>query len=244
MVAALSTALRDRLSAARVLGTFVKLPSAETLDILSAAGFDFAIVDLEHSQLSEADALRLVCHAHASGFPAVVRISGCDRGIINRLLEAGAAGIQLSTVRSAADVYALIDATRYPPFGRRSISLAHVRAGYGAISLRQVVSEPHPLLIGQIETADFDDPLEEILSAGLDVAFVGTTDLLVDLGLDVDRQRARIVEFERAIEASGVVYGTFAADARSIPEHARYVALSSDLALLGAAMRRTLIDAR
>src|SRR4051794_41908750 len=81
----------EGLSSGRIVGTFVKLPALETVD-LCAAALDFCVVDYEHSQLAEADVLRLVRHAAARTFPAVVRIPEVDRGLVNRLLEAGAAG--------------------------------------------------------------------------------------------------------------------------------------------------------
>lgn len=238
-----SNRLREQLAVGRVLGTFLKLSATEVVDILAGAGYDVVIVDLEHSQLSEGDALRLVRHARARDFAAVVRLPACDGGLINRLLEAGAEGIQLSSVRRVAQVRELVQATRYPPAGRRSVSLAHPMAGYGSMSLSEAVAGPYPLLVGQLESAETDDPLHDILTAGLDVAFVGTTDLLVDVAGDVDRQHERIAEIERAIELSGVAYGTFAADPGQIPAGARYVALGSDLAMLGTAARRMVADA-
>src|SRR5206468_9368301 len=118
----------------RLHGTFVKLPSVEVVEI-AAETLDFAVVDLEHSQLSEADALRLVHHGWALGFPVLARLHETDRGLVNRLLEAGAAGIQLSSVRASADVRALRDACFYAPAGSRSISLAHSLAGFGGTPL-------------------------------------------------------------------------------------------------------------
>src|SRR5690242_8429923 len=106
----------EALSSRRLVGTFVKLPALESVE-LCAASLDFCVVDHEHSQLAESDVLRLVRHAAALGFPAVVRIPQVDRGLVNRLLEAGAAGIQLSSVRRVAEVQALRDATRYAPGG-------------------------------------------------------------------------------------------------------------------------------
>src|SRR3954462_12398921 len=119
----------------RVRGVFIKLPSTEIIDMVAAAAYQFAVVDLEHSQLSEADARGLARHGRALGLPTLVRIPELDRGAVNRLLEAGAAGIQLSTVRSVAQVRAGRAMTRYAPDGSRSISLAHPQAGYGATSL-------------------------------------------------------------------------------------------------------------
>src|SRR3982751_1654746 len=125
----------EGLSSGRRVGTFVKLPALESIE-LCAAHLDFCVVDYEHSQLAEGDVLRLVRHAAALGSAAVVRIPEVDRGLVNRLLEAGAAGIQLSSVRRVDDVRALRDATRYAPEGTRSVSLAHPTAAYGAQPLR------------------------------------------------------------------------------------------------------------
>jgi len=223
-VSSLREALRE---GGRLEGTFIKLPAPEVVEI-AAAALDFAIVDLEHSQLGESEALRLVRHARALGFPALVRAHELDRSLVNRALEAGAAGIQLSSVRSVAEVRALRQACLYAPEGTRSISLAHGPARYGALSLADYLAtlEP-PLLVVQIETAETDDPLEAILGAGADVVFVGVTDLTLEYGLDRERARARVDEVAAAAAAAGVAFGGFGDD-----ERFRYAVTSSDLALL------------
>src|SRR5215211_7602109 len=103
----------------RVRGLFVKLPATEVIDLVAASRFDFAVVDLEHSQLAEVEAFRLLCHARALEFPALARIPFVERGLVNRLLESGAAGIHLSTVRRVSEVEELVRACRYAPAGRR-----------------------------------------------------------------------------------------------------------------------------
>jgi 4-hydroxy-2-oxoheptanedioate aldolase len=216
-------------------GLFVKLGATEVLDIAARSGVDFVVVDLEHSQLSEADGLRLTRHAAAIGLPALVRLPELDRGVVNRLLEAGARGIQLSTVRSVAQVRALRAATRYAPEGDRSVSLAHPAAAYGGLPLADYLEAQRlspPELVVQIETATTDDPLPELLAAGADVAFVGTTDLSVDLGLDSARVRDRVDEMARAADAAGIELGGFALD----HPQATYDVSGSDVALLQAAV--------
>lgn len=219
----------------RARGVFVKLPSTEVIDLVAGAQFQFAVVDLEHSQLSEADALRLVRHARAIGLPTLVRLPALDRGLVNRLLEAGAAGIQLSTVRSAAQVRELRELSRYAPGGSRSISLAHAQAQYGAVGLadylKAQVDDP-PMVVIQIETAQTQDPLAEIFGAGPDVVFIGTTDLAVDLGLDGDRQRARVEEIAAAATAAGIPLGAFGLD----DERVLYDVSASDVSLLRSAL--------
>lgn len=216
-------------------GLFVKLPSTEVIDLVAAAGYDFAVVDLEHSQLGEEAARALVRHAHAIGLPALVRLPEVDRGAVNRLLEAGAAGIQLSTVRRAAQVADLRRASRYAPQGSRSISLSHPQAGYGGEPLREYLRRQHerpPLVVAQIETAQTDDPLDDIMAAGPDVAFLGLTDLSVDLGLDDARVRARVEEVAGAAQRAGVPLGAFGLDDSRVV----YDLVSSDISLLRAAV--------
>src|SRR5919201_745172 len=160
------SSLRERLGEGRLVGTFVKLPALESIEVV-AAELDFAVVDLEHSQLDEGDALRLFRHARALAFPAVVRVPELDRGLVNRLLEAGPA--------------------RRPPPPRPPLA-------------EYLAAQDEPLLVVQLETATTDDPPEEILGAGVDVAFIGTTDLTVDLELDPQRVATRVDELVVAAE--------------------------------------------
>ena len=215
----------------RVRGLFVKLPTTEVVDLAAEAGFDFVVVDLEHSQLAEVEAFGLIRHAFTRGFPALARVREAPRGLVNRLLEAGAAGIHLSSVQRAGEVRELRAAMRYAPHGVRSISLTHPIARYGATSLAdylRAAEERSPLLVAQIESEETDDALDEIADAGPDVLFVGTTDLAVDVGLDDERLHRRIDEVARAAEQAGIVLGAFGIDEPRI----RYLAASTDVALL------------
>ncbi len=226
----------------RLLGTFLKIPALETVDIARSAGFDMVVVDGEHAQLDEGDRLRLVRHAAALGLPALVRVPSVDAGAIGRLLEAGAAGIQLSTLRSRAQRDALVSATRYAPGGTRSVSLAHPDADYGAVALADYLERQTegPLLVGQIETATTDDPLPQLL-AGLDVAFIGTTDLSVDLGrpgaLDDARVRSRVAEIADAAAGAHVALGAWTPSVEALgglAQPVRFALVASDIQLLRA----------
>ena len=222
----------------RVRGLFVKLPTTEVVDLAADAGFDFVVVDLEHSQLAEVEAFRLLRHAYVRGIPALARVAETPRGLVNRLLEAGAAGIHRSTVQRAADVRELREAMRYAPEGARSISLAHPLARYGATTLADYLraqAERPPLLVAQIETEATDEPLDEIAAARPDVLFVGAMDLSVDVGLDDDRAGRRIDEIAAAAERAGIPLGAFGLDDPRVA----YLAVSTDLALL----RKAIADA-
>ncbi|GAA0713040.1 hypothetical protein Drose_15560 [Dactylosporangium roseum] len=240
-------ALRSELTAGRrLVGTFVKLANADIVEMAAAAGFQFVVVDLEHSTLTEVDALGLVRHADAGGVPALVRVPAVDPPLIARLLENGAVGIQLSMLRTAEQARRLMAATHFAPSGERSVSLANRVAGFGATSLRdflQLEAEAPPLLVGQIETG-IAEPWPDVLH-GLDVAFVGTTDLSVNLGLPSIGELSAAVERVRlAAEAAGVAFGGWSASLSAAPAQglaeAGYLVVGSDLQILAAGLRAAL----
>lgn len=236
--------LREALRAGRQLrGTFVKLPSTDVVEVAAAAGFDFIVVDLEHSTLTEPDAITLTRHADALGFAALVRVPDVDSGMINRLLENGAAGIQLSMLTSRGRTEALIAATRYPPSGGRSISLSNRAAGLSARSLpAYLASEGHdpPLLVGQIETGNVDSIADVV--RGLDVTFVGVTDLALSLGLpEQDRIGEEISMIRQGASRAGTAFGGWAANPDAIETlgSCGYVIVGSDFQMLAGVLRET-----
>lgn len=230
----------------------MKLPALESVDVARSVGFDLAVVDGEHSQLDEGAILALVRHAAAIGLPVLVRTPSRDAGTLNRMLEAGAAGIQLSTLRSVRERDALVSATRYAPDGTRSVSLAHPAADYSGIALPEYLrrSRDFPLLVGQIETASTDDRLDEVLR-GLDCAFIGSTDLSVDLGkpglLDDPVVTARVAEIAAAAERAGAALGAWVANADALAKlgaRFRYALIGSDLQMMRGGLAAALASAR
>ena len=253
MPESLATRLRERLRGGPPLvGTFLKLPALESVDLARSIGYDLAVIDGEHSQLDERAILAMLRHAAAIGLPALVRTSSLEPGGLNRMLEGGAAGIQLSSLRSCRDRDALVAATRYAPDGARSVSLAHPAAEYSGIPLARYLelSKAFPLLVGQIETATTDDPLD-LLVRGLDAAFIGTTDLSVDLGrpgqFEDPLVRSRVSEVARAASNADVALGAWVPNVESVAAlgaSLRYVLIASDVQLLRGGLSTALAAAR
>jgi 2-keto-3-deoxy-L-rhamnonate aldolase RhmA len=240
--------LRPALDAGPVIGTFVKLPRPEIVDVLAGAGIDFVVCDHEHGQIGEREARDVIRAGRAVGLPVVVRIPDLDRGLINRLLEAGAGGIQLARAESGTGA-ALADLMRYPPEGSRSVSPAQPAAGYGTVPLTTFLprSNADVLAVGQLETASAAaDP--DATVAGLDVAFIGPVDLRVALGHageprhpDVTRAVAGI---RAAADRAGIPVGTYVAGPDEVDAAVgsgyRYILVASDLAMLAAGARTAL----
>src|SRR5579864_8464687 len=132
--------LRKKLNARAAIGTFVKLGRREVIEILALAGLDFAICDLEHSQITEQEAGNLITAGRACDLPVIVRVAHFDPGQMNRLLEAGAAGIQLPQLQTREQVSAFRSACKYPPEGSRSLSRPHLRGTNGQERLTEKIS--------------------------------------------------------------------------------------------------------
>nr|WP_179282698.1 aldolase/citrate lyase family protein [Rhodococcus sp. 15-1154-1] len=229
------------------------MPGGEVIELIANAGFDFAVVDLEHSQLSYEE-VRLSLHvARATGLDIVVRIPTLDAGLANRLIEAGAAGIQLSTVRSGSTARRFEQSLRYAPVGTRSISLTQPRARFGATPLCEYLEQfsEDPLIVGQLETAEYDDDLVDIVSP-LDVAFIGSLDLSVAAGTPGDHTSPdaakvidSIVDAARQTHTLLGIVCTGPVDAETAAAAGiNYITVGTDVGLLRAATAQLVNDLR
>jgi len=223
-------------------GTFLKLPRPEVVDLLAIAGFDFVICDMEHAQISEMEARTVIKACVAVGLPVTVRLPEPTQGLVNRLLEAGAVGIQMPRLRNSADTRNLHLMMYFPPEGTRSVGNANVWAGYGTVPVPRYLEESNAraLVIGQFETREIEEPIDQMMQ-GLDVAFIGPMDLSVDFGFpgqfDHPDVAARIRQIEAAAERTGTVMGAFVGSVERASKLAaagyRYLAVSGDIAILG-----------
>ncbi len=239
--------LRDLMAERPVLGTFLKIPRFEIVDLLALSGFDFVVCDYEHSQMSVGEACDVVRAGRARRLPVLVRVPALDRGDINRLLEAGAAGIQLARGSGAA-AGELRQLVSYPPLGSRSVSLAQPAADYGiGVTLTEHFERSNStvLAVGQFETADYAAGIDAAMAA-LDVAFIGPVDLSVDLGapgeLDSEPMRDAKGFIEAAAARHEVPMGIFAGSPEAAADAAargyRYIVVGSDLTMLASGAKQ------
>jgi 2-keto-3-deoxy-L-rhamnonate aldolase RhmA len=243
----MTTALRERLSFGPCFGTFVKLPRPEIADVLSLVGFDFAICDLEHAQMSEDEARTLIRACVSNDLPVVVRLPEPTPGVVNRLLEAGAQGIQMPRLRTGDETRALYDMTHFPPRGRRSVGNANRQAAYGKVSTADYVRDADQdlLVIGQFETREDQWLFDEVMDK-LDVAFIGPTDLSVDYGVpgksDDPDVAQHVSQVHGAADRRGIIMGVFVGDAEGAKRYVeagyRFFAVGSDVSLFVNEARR------
>ncbi|MBP1995392.1 HpcH/HpaI aldolase family protein [Paenibacillus eucommiae] len=193
-------------------GTFVKTPSPEIIEILGLAGFDFIIIDMEHTTLSFQDVERMVRVADLHGLHAIVRIHGNLGSHILHALDLGATGVQVPQIDTAEEVASLVNHTKYPPLGIRGATSAHRAANYGFSDIKEYLdtANAYSTVVAHIETRRAFENIEEICQIdGLDVVFIGPLDLSISLGTDMNMVNGQLSEYVMQIIHTCKEYGKY-----------------------------------
>ena len=228
------------------LGTWIKLSSPESVEIMAHAGFDFVVIDLEHTTLDLGAASTHIAMARALGVDPLVRVPDHGLSVIQRVLDAGAAGVVVPHVDTAAQARAVVRATCFPPRGDRG-SGGTSRAGRWGLLPRADYLEygnEQALCVVQLESEVAIRNTREILALdGIGAAFVGTADLSMSMGVaagsdEVDRL---VTSALAAAAAAGVPIGTASAtidQARAaLARGYDYVVVSNDTSILASGGR-------
>ena len=220
------TTLRERvLAKAPLLGAFLTWPVEGHLELLSLAGFDFAVLDTEHGYYNPESVERMVRAAEGAELPVVVRVPSCtapaDAG---RALDAGACGILFPRADGIAAVRSAVESVKYAPVGKRG--LAGVRANrYGGVPFDHWVLEANEgtTAFVQIETAGALNAACDIASEKwVDLLYVGPNDLSQALGVpgryDDPRYVAAVERVAHVAGEHGKAAGIMLRTADQIPD--------------------------
>lgn len=255
--------LKQRLNEGdHVLGTFAFLSSPDVIEILGIAGFDFVIVDLEHVTHNWETLRNMIRAGELHRLSTVVRVPENNPVWIKHVLEAGAQGVMVPFIQSPADVERAVAATLYPPTGERGVCPLTRPAGYGVNRLGfdqyTVRANDDTLLMGILEDYIGIDDIEAIsaVSPGLDVIYLGRSDLAASLGVIGERDHPLVEEriqaavgfLERDDHPSGVPMGGMqvhdAAELRTwVDRGFRVVSVSSDTTIFGEACKQIVAGA-
>jgi len=216
-----SPSLRTRvLQGDAVVGVIVKIPSAASVEMCAAAGFDFVVLDAEHGSGEMLELEHHIRAAESFGVPVLVRVGQNDPVEILHALDAGATGIIVPHVCSVADARAAVQAAHYPPLGRRGLALT-TRAGrhtFTDLHAHLERARNDTLVIVQVEDAEALEHVGDISATPhVDVVFLGPTDLALSLGhpgeLDHPVVVGAVETFVGAVRRGGsAALGTFARD--------------------------------
>ena len=183
-----------------LLGTFIMdfgVPSIAT--VLTSAGADFVIVDMEHSTFTMETVGRIVRAARGSDLPSIVRVPAIERHFISRALDAGATGVMIPRIESRKNVEDVVEWAKYAPAGDRGVAFGIGHTDYGDFRKLDGVeytrrANEELLIVGQIETARSIENLDEIFSVGgIDAILIGPYDLSTSMGISGQLEHPRMI---------------------------------------------------
>ena len=235
-----------------LFGTWVKLSTLETVEILGHAGFDYIVVDMEHAPLTLESAYRAIVTAQGMGMGALVRVPDRSDSHLQRLLDAGADGILVPRVTDAATCRASVDAMRFSPAGVRGMGSTSRAGRWGLDSAADYLDRGSTGIVRGVQIEDQDGlrQIDEILAVeGLNALFIGTGDLSLSSGLPASHpdNDSLIASVLTACRTRGVPCGTAVGDATAARAAAdrgfRFVMVSNDATMFAKAagdLRRAL----
>lgn len=225
-----------------VFGLMATIPSVPLAQILARAGFDFLVIDMEHSPIDIQAAQAMITATAGTRATPIVRVPWNLPWMVKHALDVGALGVTFPLVRTREEGERAARAMRYAPEGDRAWGPFHTHVRWG-VSMRDYVAQANQAVFTEflIEHVDAVRNLEEILETpGLDVAFLAPGDLSASLGvpgqLDHPRVRDCIAHAENVIRRSKVKMGGVTLDPaeanRMVDRGYRVVTLGFDFVLL------------
>jgi 2-dehydro-3-deoxyglucarate aldolase len=235
---------RDVIAGKKLIGCWCSLGSPITTEVLGLAGFDWLLLDGEHSPNDVLSFIPQLMALKDSRSAPVVRPQSNDKVAIKRLLDAGFHNFLVPFVESADDARRAVAATRYPPEGVRGVSVAQRNNHYGTVKDYFTIVNDNITVMVQIESRAGVDAIDEICNvAGIDGIFVGPSDLAAGLGHLGNPRHPEVQEvirhvFERC-KAQGRSIGILAPDEGDARNYmsmgASFVAVGGDQGLFRAA---------
>ncbi|OIN93629.1 MAG: 2-dehydro-3-deoxyglucarate aldolase [Comamonadaceae bacterium CG1_02_60_18] len=239
-----NTFKRDLLAGKKLIGCWSSLSNAITTEVLGVAGFDWILLDGEHSPNDMGTYIPQLMALKDSVSAPVVRPS-CNNAVeLKRLLDAGFYNFLVPFVESADEAARAVAATRYPPQGMRGVSVSQRSNRYGTVADYFTGANAQMCVMVQIESAKGVAAAADIaVQDGVDCLFVGPSDLAAGLGhlgnANHPDVQAAITKVFAAAKAAGKPSGILAsaeADARKyLAMGATFIGVGSDLGLLRSA---------
>ena len=223
------------------IGLWSSLSSSYTVEVIAGAGYDWILLDMEHSP-NDLESLLAQLQA-AAPYPTtpIVRVPWNDIVTVKRVLDVGAQSLLFPYVQNAAEAKAAVANTRYPPAGVRGVAGTTRATRFGRIKDYARRAHEEICVLVQVETKSALDQLEAICAVeGVDGVFIGPADLHASLGYPGETANPAVLplieDAMRRIRKAGKAPGYLSpveADAkRMLAAGAQFVAVGADVGLL------------
>jgi 2-dehydro-3-deoxyglucarate aldolase len=229
---------RDLIAGKRLIGCWSSLANAITTEVLGVAGFDWILLDGEHSPNDVGTFIPQLMALKDSPSAPVVRPTTNSEVELKRLLDAGFYNFLVPFIESAEEALRAVSGTRYPPQGTRGVSVSQRSNRYGTVPDYFKHINDHICVMVQIESRKGVAAAKAIAGVdGVDCVFVGPSDLAAGLGHlgnaghpEVQQAIASVFADAKACGKPTGILAPVEADARRYMEMgATFVGVGSDL---------------
>lgn len=242
--------IRDKVISGVTKGLFMASGAVSPVEIAARCGYDWLLLDMEHGLGGEQETKNQIAAMDATDCGAIVRIPAMRSEYIKRILDFGASGIMAPMIENAAHARELVRAMRYAPDGIRGLSGGSRAAEYG-FGFKEYFPRANGeiLCIAQIECASAVEDIEGIAAVeGIDVLFIGHSDLSLNLGVYGKFDSPEMVHAEQAVLSAAEKYGKTPGmllkasmdPARYLAKGFRFLALGTDHGLMKQAFQAPL----
>ncbi len=223
------------------IGTWVMSASPIVVEAVGCAGFDWGVIDMEHTPLDLMDLVHMLQAVGNTPMKPVVRVPWNDTVNVKRVLDAGAQTLLFPFIQNAEEARRAVAATRYAPEGVRGMAGMSRASRFGTTPDHFRHANQNVCVLVQMETPEAMARLEEIAAVpGVDGLFVGPGDLSGVMGhvgnLTHPDVMALMADAGRRANALGVPIGTVGGTPEVVARYRAmgydYVAVASDLGLL------------
>ena len=234
------------------IGLWVSLTSNYSAEVVAGAGYDWLVVDMEHSPNDMASVLSQL-QAIKPYSTSVVRPPWNDTVMIKRVLDSGAEGLLLPMVQTVEEAEAAVAAASYPPRGVRGVAGGVRGAGFGRIKDYAARAEEETAVIIQLETvAALEQAVEIGTVDGVDGVFFGPADISADMDMMGQTMAPEVWDkiwaAARKLIDAGVPVGTLVLDTafatKLLNDGFTFVAVGTDVSLLAKSADATLAAVR
>ncbi len=206
-----------------LLGTVLPAPTSFVASMVCKSDIDFLWIDAEHSSIWIEDLDMVPVIARQNDIAPMIRIAWNDPALIKKAYDIGSVAVMIPQVNTAEEAGRAVRYARYAPEGQRGIS--PYWAMMAGLDFNHVIrtANAETVLVLQIESLEAYENLDEIIQVeGIDVLFVGPTDLSATLGVITETESEEVQsimrEVPKRLEGSGIMAGTTLSDVQDIQE--------------------------
>ncbi len=223
------------------IGLWSSLSSNYAVEVIAGAGFDWILLDMEHSPNDLESLLSQLQAAAPYATHPIVRVPWNDMVTIKRVLDAGAQSLLIPYVQNASDAKAAVSNTRYPPAGVRGVAGTTRATRFGRVKDYAKRAHEELCVLVQLETKPALEEIEKVAAIdGVDGIFIGPADLHASMGYTGETANPAVMpliedsirRIRKAGKAPGYLSPVEADAKRMLAAGAQFVAVGADVGLL------------